>query len=147
MNSERIVYTGRESLINHATAILASTVVVAIGISSLFGFGGFDSAAFCFLIAAGIAGAKVAGVYGSHYTVTSDRVVQKTGLVSRHVSAVEVADIRNVQVSQNVIQRVFGIGDVGISSAGQSDLEIVFRGIRKPQPIADLIRQQRKAAA
>lgn len=74
-------------------------------------------------------------------TVTTERTIERTGILSRNTNEVRHADVRNVQVTQAFFQRMFGVGNIGISSAGQADVEIVVAGIRNPQEIADLIRK------
>lgn len=76
--------------------------------------------------------------------VTNERVVLRTGILSKHTNEVYISDIRNVQVSQGLLQRIFGVGSIGISSAGQADIEIKVDGISKPQKIKDIIDQHRR---
>ena len=83
-------------------------------------------------------------VFATSYQATSERLLQRKGLISRKTSEIEMSDIRNVQVNQNVLQRLLGIGNVGVSTSGQADVEINFVGIRDPQIVADRIRAQRK---
>jgi uncharacterized membrane protein YdbT with pleckstrin-like domain len=54
------------------------------------------------------------------------------------------SNVRNVQVGQNVFQRIFGVGKIGISSAGQSGVEIEVSGIRNPQKVSKLIDEHRQ---
>src|SRR5262245_37471009 len=56
--------------------------------------------------------------------VTDRRVSLRTGLLSRHTNDVFHNDIRNVRVDQTFLQRLLGVGSIGISSSGQSDIEI-----------------------
>jgi hypothetical protein len=48
------------------------------------------------------------------------------------------------------MERLFGVGTIAISSAGQGDIEIVVPGIPSPNKIKEIIdgsrRQQRKGA-
>jgi hypothetical protein len=43
--------------------------------------------------------------------------------------------VLNIQVKQSFIQRVFGIGSVGISSAGQEGIEIFMKDLPRPDDI------------
>ena len=47
--------------------------------------------------------------------------------------------MRNVQVLQTPCQRVFNTGNIGISSAGQSGIEIQVDGIPEPEKIQEII--------
>lgn len=73
--------------------------------------------------------------------VTNVRTTIRRGILSKSTNEVRHKDARNIKVSQSLGQRMFGVGTLQVSSAGQSDIEIVFVGLPDPQKVADLIRQ------
>ena len=75
------------------------------------------------------------------YTITNLRTIAQTGILSRNTNEVRHIDVRNLQVNQDVFQRMFGFGSVAISSAGQSDIELTMVRVENPYKIADIIRQ------
>ena len=75
-------------------------------------------------------------------TVTSERTRFSHGIISRHTSEVLHRDVKNLQIEQNILQRMLGVGDVAISSSGQDTLEIVAHAIPKPQAVAELVRDR-----
>lgn len=77
-------------------------------------------------------------------TVTEDRTRLRRGLLSKSITEVWHQDIRNVQLNQTFFQRVFDVGTIGISSAGQGGLEIQVAGIPQPDRVKGLIDQYRK---
>lgn len=83
---------------------------------------------------------------GTTLTVTSDRTRLRKGILSKSITEVWHQDIRNVQLNQTFFQRIFGVGTLGISSAGQSGLEISVSGIPDPDKVKDLIDQNRRRA-
>jgi membrane protein YdbS with pleckstrin-like domain len=82
---------------------------------------------------------------GTTLTVTSQKTTLRTGLISKHTNEVFHSDVKNVQVSQRPLQRIFGVGTVRVSSAGQSDVEIEVSGIRQPAKVRDIINKYRDA--
>jgi uncharacterized membrane protein YdbT with pleckstrin-like domain len=74
------------------------------------------------------------------YTVTSQRVISRWGLISRNISEIDIKNIRDIQLQQGVLQRVFGIGSVALSSAGRAGAEVVFEGIADPDGVKEVIR-------
>jgi hypothetical protein len=54
-----------------------------------------------------------------------------------------IRDVRNIEIDQSVFQRMFGVGSIGIASAGQSGIEIQFAGIRDPDGVKTLIDRYR----
>lgn len=138
------VYRGRPSLRNFIARLALGTFAFLLAVLLLVPaetrLGGW-----LFLLASlACVGSAYLKVLSSAFTVTRTHASQRHGLIARRISEVALADVRNIQVNQGVIQRVLEIGDVGISTAGQSGLEVVFRGIAEPQSVADRIRAQRQ---
>ncbi len=76
-------------------------------------------------------------------TITNKRTTQRTGLISKNTTEVLHRDVRNIQVSQSALQRIFGVGSLGISSAGQAGIEIQFSGVVDPDSVKALIDRHR----
>src|SRR5687767_1178530 len=72
-------------------------------------------------------------------TVTNKRLIYRKGLFSKSTSEVLHHHIRNIQITQSFFGRIMKVGTLAISSAGQSDFEIIFRGIRDPQLVKETI--------
>lgn len=73
--------------------------------------------------------------------VTTVRTLVKRGIIARETSEVRHTDVRNIQVDQNIFERIVGVGDIAISSSGQDDLEIDVDGIPNPNRVADRVRE------
>lgn len=81
---------------------------------------------------------------GESLEITNKRTVERTGILSKNTSEVRHQDIRNIQVNQTFAQRLLNVGTIGISSAGQEDIEIVAHDIPDPgrlRQVIDLYRQ------
>jgi len=76
--------------------------------------------------------------------VYEDRVSLERGLLSKQVSDVFIADIRDIQVNQTLMQRMFGIGDVEIGTAAVEGWEEAAEGLPDAKGIRDLILSQRR---
>lgn len=70
--------------------------------------------------------------YSWAYTINSETIESREGLIARKVKSIRVQDLRNINVNQSLFQRIVGVGDVEFSSAGGSGIEVVFRGVDKP---------------
>jgi len=81
----------------------------------------------------------IAGAYlnreNTDYVVTSKSVYKKTGILSRSVSEVEYEKVQNTSFSVGVIGRYFDYGNVDISTAGGSGVEMTLRGVSSPQDV------------
>ena len=82
---------------------------------------------------------------GTTLTVTNEQTTLRKGILSKHTNDVFHSNVRNIQVRQSFVQRVLGVGWVGISSAGQSGLEIEVNGLRDPERIKEIIDDHRAA--
>lgn len=74
-------------------------------------------------------------------TITDIRVSLRNGILSKRLNEVRVEHIRNVQLRQGVLQRMLGVGWIGVSSSGQSGLEIEVDGIPAPAKVKSIIDQ------
>ena len=77
--------------------------------------------------------------HGSTLTITNKRAMERDGLFSKNLSEVLHDDIRNVQTHQTFRQRLLGIGDIGISSAGQDTFEIQVKDLPNPGKLREVI--------
>jgi uncharacterized membrane protein YdbT with pleckstrin-like domain len=76
-------------------------------------------------------------------TVTTRRTTLTHGLLSKHTSEVMHEHVRNIQVDQSALQRLFGVGRLAISSAGQAGMEIEIDGVPHPDAIESTIDRYR----
>jgi membrane protein YdbS with pleckstrin-like domain len=69
------------------------------------------------------------------YVITDKSVYKKTGIFSRSVSEVEYEKVQNTSFSVGVVGRYLGYGNVGISTAGGSGVEMSLRGVSDPKDV------------
>jgi DNA-directed RNA polymerase subunit RPC12/RpoP/membrane protein YdbS with pleckstrin-like domain len=80
---------------------------------------------------------------GTTLTVTNKKTILRKGILSKHTNEVRHSDVRNVQVSQGIFQRIFGVGKIGVASAGHGDIEIQVAGIPNPVKVKNIIDKYR----
>jgi uncharacterized membrane protein YdbT with pleckstrin-like domain len=73
------------------------------------------------------------------YTITPERCTVEKGFIARSIHEVEIRHIRNINVHQGIFQRICGIGDIEISTAGGSDIEVVFESVANPLKLRRLV--------
>lgn len=81
---------------------------------------------------------------GSTLIVTDKKTTLRTGILSKNITEVYHEDVRSIQVNQSLFQRIFGVGSIGISSAGQSGIEIAAQGIPDPNKVREIIDAHRR---
>jgi membrane protein YdbS with pleckstrin-like domain len=71
--------------------------------------------------------------------ITPKKVMLRKGLLGMSASEIRISDVRNVTVNQGPLQAMFGVGSVGLSTSGQSGVEITAKGFASPWHIRDLV--------
>jgi uncharacterized membrane protein YdbT with pleckstrin-like domain len=66
------------------------------------------------------------------------KIRHESGILSRSSQIADLGRVQNVHVRQSVRQRLFGIGDLVVETAGEGP-GIRMRGVDSPQQIANLI--------
>src|SRR6516162_3494346 len=77
------------------------------------------------------------------WSLTSDRLIKRRGLLANHRREMELADVRSIEVDRSFLQRLFGIGNVMIASAASADFMIKLRDVPDPERVAEILRQAR----
>ena len=66
---------------------------------------------------------------------------KRVGIISRHSVRMAYENVQNAYVKQGILERLLGVGTVGLSSSGQHDVEIVIQGVKHPGQIIERIQQ------
>ena len=92
----------------------------------------------------------IAGAYlqreNTQYVVTTDGLYKKTGILSRDVQRIDFGKVQNTSYSQGFFGSRFGYGNVDISTAGGSGIEMQFRSVPEPREIQELINKRVKGS-
>jgi membrane protein YdbS with pleckstrin-like domain len=78
---------------------------------------------------------------GTSLIITNRKTTLRRGILSKSTTEVRHKDIRNISIKQSVLERFFNVGTIGISSAGQSDIEIKVYGLSSPEKVASKLRE------
>lgn len=71
--------------------------------------------------------------------VTNKRTVHHEGLFSRATSEVLHDHVRNIEIDQSFVDRIFRVGRIGISSSGQDGIEVQCDHIPNPRRLKEII--------
>jgi uncharacterized membrane protein YdbT with pleckstrin-like domain len=82
----------------------------------------------------------------THFVVTSDRVIYRTGFVAKRGVEIPLDRINNINFSQRLFERFIGAGDLSIESAGR-DGQSRFSDVRHPDGVQQEIYRQAEAHA
>jgi uncharacterized membrane protein YdbT with pleckstrin-like domain len=76
--------------------------------------------------------------------VTTDGLYKKTGTLSRDVQRIDFDKVQNTSYSQGFFGSQFGYGNVDVSTAGGSGIEMQFRSAPDPREVQELINKRVK---
>lgn len=76
--------------------------------------------------------------------ITNKRTIRQEGIIRRHTTEVLHDHVRSVDIRQNVLQRIFNVGFIGIDSAGQDGIEIQIHDIPSPHQVKEVIDRYRR---
>ena len=80
----------------------------------------------------------------TNFVVTSDRVINRYGVIAKHGVEIPLERINTVFFNQSIFERLLGAGDLGIESAGERGAE-TFEDVRKPAIVQNEIYRQMEA--
>ncbi len=80
----------------------------------------------------------------THFVVTTDRLIYRHGVLSKHGIEIPLERVNTVFFSQTVFERMLGSGDLVIESAGEQGRQS-FSNVRKPSAIQNEIYKQMEA--
>jgi uncharacterized membrane protein YdbT with pleckstrin-like domain len=128
---------------------VAPTIVVAIAVPIamivLWAMTGWGWMGWATLIAALALGVNASQRYArwstTSFTITTDRVIFRQGLVSKNGVEIPLERVMNVNFNQSVWERMIGAGDLLIESGGR-DGQSRFSDVRKPELVAKELHNQ-----
>ncbi len=69
------------------------------------------------------------------YSITNRRLTIETGILSRELHQTRLERVQNVNATQSFVERLVRIGTVDFDTAGESEYDFAFRGVRAPREI------------
>ena len=146
---ERALYEGRPSwralMTFYVGGIgLAAAVVVVLGI--LIDEMGLAIAIAAVIVALTLLIGFVRRV-GTKYLLTNQRLRISRGIIRKNVQETRLDRVQNVNYSQGVLDRMFGVGTVDFDTAGTDDAEFRFEWINDPERVVRSVDDATRAAS
>jgi len=80
----------------------------------------------------------------THFVLTSDRVIFRSGIISKHGIEIPLERINTIFFHQRIFERLLGLGDLEIESASKDGAQR-FEDIQNPSGVQNEIYQQMEA--
>lgn len=156
-DGEQVVWTGGPSALRVAGELVGEAVVVVVGLA-IAAATPAEVAGVTIPEAVGMVGLLIALVgllaglltylrYDAiKYLVTTEEVYVKRGLFSRAVTNLRLDRVQDSGFEQTSLQRLLGYGDVYVSTAGRSGVELIFEDVPRPSKVNGVITEELDAA-
>lgn len=77
-----------------------------------------------------------------NYFITNDRVFFEKCFISNNSTSIKFSNVSDVRFEQRLVERIFGVGDIYINTAGSSSVEMVIRDVKNPSKIKNMIEER-----
>lgn len=78
---------------------------------------------------------------GTEYRLYQVSLEVESGLVSRTIDNLQLFRVRDLRLRQSMLGRLFGVGDVVVTSTDQSTPRLTIRGVEDPRTLYDTLRE------
>ena len=151
-DDETVVWSGGPGRIRLIEEILVELLIILLGVG-LFAAPRYD------LLPVAVPGIEIVGLAlvgvglvlaivtvlrfrATAYLITNNELYLKHGLISRSVQNTRLNQVQDTGFSQSALQRVFGLGNVYVSTAGRSGTSIRFKNVPNPARVNGIITEQ-----
>jgi uncharacterized membrane protein YdbT with pleckstrin-like domain len=145
---EQIIYEGHPSwrsiLGYYVKGLIVAVVVGAVG---WLADGPGLAIGFALLVFAIVLVAGFLRRFATVYTITTQRLRIKEGIIARRVQQTDIARVQNVNTNQSVFERVLKVGTVDFDTAGTGDSDFKFAGVESPEDVVAAVDRAHKQAA
>ena len=85
--------------------------------------------------------------FATVYTITTQRLRIKHGIIARHVQQTDIERVQNVNTNQSVFERFLQVGTVDFDTAGTGDSDFKFAGVEDPEEVVAAVDRAQKSPA
>jgi uncharacterized membrane protein YdbT with pleckstrin-like domain len=142
---ESIIYEGHPSWRSILGYYLKGLVGALIGGAIGYALDGIGLAIGIFLLIFALV--LVAGFikrFATVYTITTERLRIKHGIIARSVQQTDIERVQNVNTKQSVLERMLQVGTVDFDTAGSGDSDFSFVGVEDPEEVVAAVDRAQK---
>ncbi len=147
-DDDDVVWESRPHPITMGAGLPVGVVVALLGLV-LAGWTAGDGAGFLTIMGvlvalggAGLAFARYLVWTNTRYVITTSELYKKYGVVSRDVTQFRLDRVQNTSLSQGVVGRALGYGDLTVYTAGSGDPDLTFERVPSPERASSLLSDQ-----
>ena len=73
------------------------------------------------------------------YSVTTSRIFRETGILNLQEEEVLLYRVRDISLTRNLVQRIFGVGTIHIYSSDKTSNHLDICNVKNPKKVKELI--------
>ena len=73
------------------------------------------------------------------YSVTEEKLIINTGFLSKREEVIRLYRMTDFSVKQSLLQRIFGVGNISISSSDNMQGEFTIMDVKKPYEVKEML--------
>lgn len=77
----------------------------------------------------------------TRYKLTNQRLIIEEGFLTIRTREMELFRVRDISVKRNILERMFQMGDIALTSTDASHPTITLKNIKNSEAIKDVIRE------
>lgn len=81
------------------------------------------------------------------FLITTKGLYRKTGILSRNVKKITFDSIQDISFNQGILGNYFEYGNIQISTAGGSGIEMQFNAVNAPREVQELINREKNKSS
>ena len=129
---EQIIWNGKPNWKGYAGVL---TLFAFLGLISLMN-GSTEVFIFALLLTGIVAAVRMQYTF----TITSQRIIARKGIIAKSTGELDIKDIRSINVKQSIMQRLFKIGSLEFTTASGPAKEVSLIHIPKVEELKEKIR-------
>lgn len=93
-----------------------------------------------FIASALMIGVMILRVKSVRYKITTRLIEREQGIIFRRIDALDLARVKDVELSQSLLQRMAGIGTIEVFSTDKTDPVMFIESLPNPRPVYEKLR-------
>jgi uncharacterized membrane protein YdbT with pleckstrin-like domain len=77
----------------------------------------------------------------AEYRLYQDSLEVERGIIARSIDNLQLFRVRDLRLQQSILGRLFGYGDISVTSTDQTTPHLTIRGIDQPRALYDTLRE------
>lgn len=84
---------------------------------------------------------KYLNVSSHQFKITTERIIEQSGVLNRRVHDIELYRVKDIQIEQSIVNRIFGLSKIIVLSSDRTNPRLVMESIRRGLQVREDLRK------